>query len=107
MLVVTIGDWNTNNQFLHSFTYIILLGWIYAMTTWVKRMDNALRMFDSFAVVILQLVWTLYSIVQGGIYYREFEPYGDSAASESARADPKPGDLCEVCLARFSKFFKF
>ena len=44
------------------------------MITWVKRMDAALRMFDSFAVVILQLVWTLYSIVQGGIYFREFEP---------------------------------
>jgi hypothetical protein len=78
MLVVTIGNWSTRNQFKHSFTYIILISWIYALTTWVKRMDRALRMFDSFAVVILQLVWTLYSIVQGGIYYQEFDSYGEA-----------------------------
>ena len=76
MLVLTATHWHTKNQFLSSFFYILVLVWIYSMMTWASRMDNALRLFDSFAVVVLQLVWTLYSIVQGGIYYQEFDSYG-------------------------------
>ena len=58
------------NQFATTFTYIILIGWIHFMQVWLSRMDAALKMFDTFAVPLLELVWTLFSIIAGGLYFK-------------------------------------
>ena len=65
-----------NNQFNSPFTYFILTAWITSMVFWLYRMNAALRKFDGvFIIPVLQVVWTLFSIVGGGVYFREFSAF--------------------------------
>ena len=65
-----------NNQFDSPFTYFILTAWITSMVFWLYRMNAALRKFDGvFIIPVLQVVWTLFSIVGGGVYFREFSKF--------------------------------
>ena len=65
-----------NNQFYSPFTYFILMAWITSMVFWLYRMNAALRKFDGvFIIPVLQVVWTLFSIVGGGVYFREFSKF--------------------------------
>ena len=65
------------NQFVFPFTYFILTAWITSMVFWLYRMNAALRKFDGvFIIPVLQVVWTLFSIIGGGIYFREFSSFG-------------------------------
>ena len=65
-----------NNQFYSPFTYFILTAWITSMVFWLYRMNAALRKFDGvFIIPVLQVVWTLFSIVGGGVYFREFSKF--------------------------------
>ena len=65
-----------NNQFYYPFTYFILTAWITSMVFWLYRMNAALRKFDGvFIIPVLQVVWTLFSIVGGGVYFREFSKF--------------------------------
>ena len=44
---------------------------------WLYRMNAALRKFDGvFIIPVLQVVWTLFSIVGGGVYFKEFRALG-------------------------------
>lgn len=62
-----------NQQFTSAFTWVILVGWASTMIFWLYRMESALRKFEGpFIVPVLQVVWTLFSIVGGGIYFQEF-----------------------------------
>jgi len=62
-----------NQQFSSYFTYVIIVAWAASMVFWLYRMDTALRKFDGpFIVPVLQVVWTLFSIIGGGIYFQEF-----------------------------------
>ena len=64
------------NQFTSPFTYFILTAWITSMVFWLYRMNAALRKFDGvFIIPVLQVVWTLFSIIGGGIYFREFSAF--------------------------------
>ena len=65
-----------NNQFTSPFTYFILMAWITSMVFWLYRMNAALRKFDGvFIIPVLQVVWTLFSIIGGGVYFREFSKF--------------------------------
>jgi len=65
-----------NNQFKSPFTYFILTAWITSMVFWLYRMNAALRKFDGvFIIPVLQVVWTLFSIIGGGVYFREFNAF--------------------------------
>ena len=65
-----------NNQFRSPFTYFILTAWITSMVFWLYRMNAALRKFDGvFIIPVLQVVWTLFSIIGGGVYFREFSAF--------------------------------
>jgi len=58
------------------FTYVILIGWAFTMTFWVNRMNKALQLFEAaFIIPLLQVVWTMLSIVGGGIYFNEFSDF--------------------------------
>lgn len=62
-----------DQQFTQGFTWVILVGWASTIVFWLYRMDTALRKFDGpFIVPVLQVVWTLFSIIGGGIFYKEF-----------------------------------
>ena len=64
------------NQFNSPFTYFILTAWITSMVFWLYRMNAALRKFDGvFIIPVLQVVWTLFSIIGGGVYFREFNAF--------------------------------
>jgi len=64
------------NQFIYPFTYVVLVAWVASMVFWLYRMNAALRKFDGvFIIPVLQVVWTLFSIVGGGIYFREFDNF--------------------------------
>eukprot|EP00300_Choanocystis_sp_HF-7_P013179 c18188_g1_i2.p1 GENE.c18188_g1_i2~~c18188_g1_i2.p1 ORF type:complete len:382 (+),score=54.26 c18188_g1_i2:47-1192(+) len=61
------------DQLSNYFTYAIIGSWILTMAFWLYRMNTALRRFDSvFIVPMLQVIWTLFSIVGGGLYFDEF-----------------------------------
>jgi uncharacterized membrane protein len=61
------------DQFTRPFSYVILLGWVLTMMFWLYRMNTALRRYDAlFIVPVLQVIWTLCSIVGGGLYFDEF-----------------------------------
>jgi hypothetical protein len=65
-----------NNQFIHPFTYFLLAAWVLSMVFWLYRMNEALRKFDGvFIIPVLQVVWTLFSIIGGGIYFEEFSEF--------------------------------
>lgn len=69
------------DQTSHPFSLVVLLLWGASMMFWLYRMDAALQMFDSvFIVPVLQVVWTLCSIIGGGLYFNEFS---DMSTSDS------------------------
>ena len=80
LALVVSGD----NQFGNSFTYIVIIGWFYTMQLWVRRMDCALKLFDTFAVPLLELVWTLFSIIAGGALHNAAF-FADPAAARRSR----------------------
>lgn len=64
------------NQFVHPFTYVLLAIWVYVITFWLRRMNEALRRFDGvFIIPLLQVNWIVFSIISGGIYFQEFEGF--------------------------------
>ena len=39
-------------------------------------MDSALAMFDgAFVIPLIQVAWTVFTILNGGIFYQEFQQY--------------------------------
>lgn len=71
MLRITVSG---NNQFTYPFTWILVLLWFGTMVFWGYRLNNGLRLFDAMYIVpMFQVVWTLSSITNGGIYFAEFD----------------------------------
>jgi hypothetical protein len=68
-------------QFGAYFTYVILAAWLSSILFWMYRMTTALRKFDKEPLIIpvLQVVWTIFSIVGGGIYFEEFRKMNSTA----------------------------
>lgn len=43
---------------------------------WVSRMDQGIQIFDAVMIIpLLQLAWTLFGILCGGIYFAEFDAF--------------------------------
>ncbi|GMH54954.1 hypothetical protein TrLO_g10003 [Triparma laevis f. longispina] len=84
----TSGD----NQLVNPFTYFVIFAWLAATSFWLTRMNTALGMFDGlFIIPVLQVFWTFYSIVSGGIYFEEFDSFS-------------PGQMCGFCFGVFIVF---
>ena len=50
------------------------LGFSLCMYTEYRRMNRALQRFDAvFIIPVLQVIWILFSIISGGLYFKEFE----------------------------------
>jgi hypothetical protein len=65
-----------DNQLTNWFTYFVLFYWLGATSFWLTRMNKALSMFDGlFIIPVLQVFWTFFAIVSGGIYFEEFKSF--------------------------------
>lgn len=64
------------NQFVYAFTYSIIIAWALSMIFWMTRMNRALAKFDGlFIIPVLQVNWTFFSIIGGGVYFKEFDTF--------------------------------
>ena len=64
------------SQFGNWFMYFVLVAWLCSTSFWLTRMNRALSMFDGlFIIPVLQVFWTFFSIVSGGIYFEEFDSF--------------------------------
>eukprot|EP01084_Bolivina_argentea_P261226 441353_1 len=65
-----------DSQFNDPITYIFIISWSIAMVFWLYRMNNALRKYEGvFIIPVLQVLWMLFSILSGGILFKEFDGY--------------------------------
>ena len=65
-----------DNQLTNGFTYVIILGFIAGISFWLYRMNSALKMFEGLIIIpLLQVFWTTCAILQGGMYFQEFEKF--------------------------------
>eukprot|EP00002_Diphylleia_rotans_P006582 TRINITY_DN15947_c0_g1_i1.p1 TRINITY_DN15947_c0_g1~~TRINITY_DN15947_c0_g1_i1.p1 ORF type:complete len:346 (+),score=61.94 TRINITY_DN15947_c0_g1_i1:45-1082(+) len=70
-----------DNQFKYGFAYYMLIGWVGLTIYWLNRLNNGLRKFPSMVIIpSLQVFWTIFSIVGGGVFFDEF---GDFSMSQS------------------------
>lgn len=71
-----------DNQFYNPFTYLLLALWIFTIVFWLKRMNSALQRFDGvFIIPFLQVNWIVFSIVGGGLYFKEFNEFSSTQVS--------------------------
>jgi hypothetical protein len=65
-----------DNQFTKPFTYVIILGFLTGISFWLYRMNAALKQFEGLIIIpLLQVFWTTSAILQGGVYFQEFEKF--------------------------------
>ena len=56
--------------------YFVLFAWLASTAFWLTQMNKGLSKFDGlFIIPVLQVFWTFYSIVSGGIYFEEFDAF--------------------------------
>eukprot|EP01084_Bolivina_argentea_P117192 208165_1 len=64
------------SQFGDPVTYCFIAAWCVAMMFWLYRMNSALRKYEGvFIIPVLQVLWMLFSILSGGILFKEFDGY--------------------------------
>eukprot|EP01041_Mallomonas_annulata_P011870 gene11870-24871_t len=64
------------NQLGEWFLYVILITFIVGLSFWLHRMNAALKKFDGLVIIpLLQVFWTTSAILQGGVYFKEFEKF--------------------------------
>ncbi len=65
-----------DNQLKFFYTWFVMVIWLFLTVFWLHRMNTALRLFDGiFIIPVLQVFWTLFAIMTGGIYFQEFQEY--------------------------------
>lgn len=65
-----------DNQLKFFFTWFVLFLWLFLTVFWLHRMNTALRLFDGiFIIPVLQVFWTFFAIMTGGIFFQEFQAY--------------------------------
>uniref|UniRef100_A0A061RQ90 Probable magnesium transporter n=1 Tax=Tetraselmis sp. GSL018 TaxID=582737 RepID=A0A061RQ90_9CHLO len=64
------------SQLGYWFTYVSLIAFVVTITFWVTRLNKSLKLFTAIVIVpTMQIGWTIFSILSGGIYFHEFEDY--------------------------------
>eukprot|EP00002_Diphylleia_rotans_P002214 TRINITY_DN11380_c0_g1_i1.p1 TRINITY_DN11380_c0_g1~~TRINITY_DN11380_c0_g1_i1.p1 ORF type:complete len:473 (+),score=114.53 TRINITY_DN11380_c0_g1_i1:70-1488(+) len=68
-----------DNQLDNPFTYALIAALVALIITWMKRLNRGLQLFDALLIIpMLQVFWTTFSIISGGIFFDEFasqKPY--------------------------------
>jgi drug/metabolite transporter (DMT)-like permease len=63
-----------DSQLGYWFTYVILVAFIFTIIFWATRLDKSLKLFPAIVIVpTMQIGWTIFSIISGGIYFQEFQ----------------------------------
>jgi len=56
------------------FFYVVILCWLVLMLYWLKRLNDALALYDPlFIIPLLQANFIFFAIISGGIYFQEFD----------------------------------
>ena len=64
------------NVFASWFTYMTLVIWILTVIVWLKRLNDALKLFNPlFIIPLLQCGFIFFAVVSGGIFFKEFEQF--------------------------------
>lgn len=64
------------NIFKSWFTYTTIVLWIMTVLVWLKRLNDALEIFNPlFIIPLLQVSFIFFAIVSGGIFFREFNQF--------------------------------
>lgn len=65
-----------DNQFKNYFPYLVVIFWLGFTAFWMFRFNKGLRLYESSVIVpMLQVFWTFFSILCGGIYFGEFNDF--------------------------------
>jgi magnesium transporter len=68
-----------DNQLVYPFTYAVTVLWLSTTVFWLVRMNRALQQFHGlFIIPALQVFWSFFSIVGGGVYFEEFQELSDT-----------------------------
>eukprot|EP01104_Vermistella_antarctica_P011441 TRINITY_DN3197_c0_g3_i1.p1 TRINITY_DN3197_c0_g3~~TRINITY_DN3197_c0_g3_i1.p1 ORF type:complete len:575 (+),score=94.13 TRINITY_DN3197_c0_g3_i1:222-1946(+) len=63
-------------QFFNLFSWFLLGSFVLITIFWMIRMNTALRKFPAMYIVpALQVIWIVFSILGGGIYFKEFQTF--------------------------------
>ena len=74
--LISVHSMGNENIFKSWFTYVTILIWIVTCTVWLKRLNDALDMFDPlFIIPLLQCSFIFFAIVSGGIFFKEFNSF--------------------------------
>uniref|UniRef100_A0A383W012 Magnesium transporter n=1 Tax=Tetradesmus obliquus TaxID=3088 RepID=A0A383W012_TETOB len=71
-----------DNQLTKWFTWLVLPAFLFTAVFWVSRLNKGLKMFPAMVIVpMLQICWTLFSILSGMLYFQEYQEMGWLQAS--------------------------
>mmetsp|Transcript_105385 Transcript_105385/g.314772 ORF Transcript_105385/g.314772 Transcript_105385/m.314772 type:complete len:695 (-) Transcript_105385:159-2243(-) len=64
------------NMFVSPLLWLNLFFWLGGTGYWMRRMNNALAMFNgSFVIPLCQVNWSCFTIVTGGVFFEEFNHF--------------------------------
>mmetsp|Transcript_29842 Transcript_29842/g.65998 ORF Transcript_29842/g.65998 Transcript_29842/m.65998 type:complete len:724 (-) Transcript_29842:358-2529(-) len=64
------------NQLGNWYTWVTLICFLISAGFWVTRLNKGLRMFPALIIVpLMQIAWTLFSIISGMIYFEEYKTF--------------------------------
>lgn len=64
------------NIFIFWETYAIFAVFVCCATFWIRRLNESLKLFDGLIIIpLMQVCWTCLSIIQGGLYFDDFESF--------------------------------
>eukprot|EP00884_Botryococcus_braunii_P007042 jgi/Botrbrau1/16339/Bobra.0345s0003.1 len=71
-----------HSQLASWFTWLIFFLFLGTAFFWVSRLNKALKQFPAIMIVpTMQISWTLFSIIGGGIYFQEYRTFTPLSAS--------------------------
>lgn len=76
-LVLQALDPNDQGELDQIWSWLILLLFVVITAFWLYRMNVALRKYDAmFIIPVLQSLWLLFAVLNGGIFFEEFNDLG-------------------------------
>lgn len=69
----------SENVFSSKFTYLSILFWFISAFVWLKSLNRAIAVFNPILIIpLLQCSFIFFSILSGGIYFKEFNGFSKS-----------------------------
>ncbi|KAK9838720.1 hypothetical protein WJX74_001984 [Apatococcus lobatus] len=71
-----------DSQMGHPFAWATAILLVLSATFWVTRLNRALRLFPAMVIVpTMQISWTLFSILSGGVFFEEYLAFTQMSAA--------------------------